>query len=166
MRAVVQRVRSAGVLVAGNEVGSIGPGLLAYVGVADDDAEQDAAWIARKLAELRLFEGEDGRLDRSLADRLRAGEPAAALVISQFTLLADIRKGRRPSFVRAASPERAVPLYEAVVDALRSDGVEVATGSFGARMLVQSENDGPVTLWLDSARSVRRPGGFAAGPQR
>ncbi len=166
MRAVVQRVRSASVLVAGNEVGSIGPGLLAYVGVADDDAEQDAAWIARKLAELRLFEGEDGRLDRSLADRLRAGEPAAALVISQFTLLADIRKGRRPSFVRAAPPERAVPLYESVVDALRSDGVEVATGSFGARMLVQSENDGPVTLWLDSARSVRRPGGFGAGPQR
>ncbi len=163
MRAVVQRVRSATVRVAGEEVGRIGRGLLAYVGVADDDGERDAAWIARKLSELRLFEGEDGRLDRSLADRRRAGEPASALVISQFTLLADIRKGRRPSFVRAAAPERAAQLYEAVLAGLRAGGLEVASGRFGARMLVESENDGPVTLWLDSTRSVPRPGGGAPG---
>ena len=161
MRAVVQRVRTAAVRVADDEVGRIGPGLLVYLGVADDDTERDAAWVARKLAELRLFEGDDGRLDRSLANRRRAGEPASALVISQFTLLADIGKGRRPSFVRAAPPERAVPLYEAVLRSLREGGIEVATGRFGARMLVESENAGPVTLWLDSARSVRRPDGKA-----
>ncbi|MCY4639756.1 MAG: D-aminoacyl-tRNA deacylase [Chloroflexi bacterium] len=166
MRAVLQRVRSATVRVAGEDVGSIGPGLLVYLGIADDDGVGDAAWMARKLAQLRLFEGEDGRLDRSLADRLRSGEPTAALVISQFTLLADIRKGRRPSFTRAAPPDRAAPLCDAVVGALRAEGIEVATGSFGARMLVESENDGPVTLWLDSAHAVRRPGAETAAGER
>ena len=161
MRAVLQRVRSATVRVAAEDVGSIGPGLLVYLGVADDDGAQDAAWMARKLAGIRVFEDGDGRLGLSLADRLRSGETAAVLVISQFTLLADVRKGRRPSFIRAAPPGRAVPLYGAVVSALRADGIEVATGSFGARMLVESENDGPVTLWLDSAHAVRRPGAEA-----
>ena len=157
MRAVVQRVLSARVAVAGEEVGAIGAGLLAYVGVAADDGDADAAWIARKLAELRLFADEHGRFDSSLADRVAAGEPAAMLVVSQFTLLAEIRKGRRPAFTSAAPPARAEPLLEAVASELRARGVEVATGRFGAQMLVASENDGPVTLWLDSTVAVRRP---------
>ena len=165
MRAVVQRVRSARVTVEGEEVGAIGAGLLCYVGVATDDGDADAAWIARKLAELRLFTGEDGRFDRSLASLLEAGQPAAALLVSQFTLLADIRKGRRPAFTQAAPPERAEPLVEAVASELRTRGVEVASGRFGAQMLVASENDGPVTLWLDSAIAVRRPSvGHGEGP--
>jgi len=159
VRAVVQRVRSAHVTVEGAEVGAIDGGLIAYVGVAVVDGDSDASWIARKLAELRLFASEDGRFDRSLADRVEAGEPSAALVISQFTLLADIRKGRRPAFTQAAPAERAEPLLEVVAGELRARGVEVATGRFGSQMLVTSENDGPVTLWLDSTIAVPRPGG-------
>ncbi len=150
MRAVVQRVHSARVSTEGAEVGSIGIGLLAYIGVAIDDTSADAAWIARKLAEIRLFTGKDERLDRSLIDRMEAGDSAAALIVSQFTLLAEIHKGRRPSFSQAAPPDHAAPLVEAVVHELRTRGVEVATGRFGAQMIVASENDGPVTLWLDS----------------
>jgi D-aminoacyl-tRNA deacylase len=159
VRAVVQRVRSARVTVEGEEVGAIGGGLLAYVGVAVDDGTPDAEWVARKVAELRLFAGEDARFDRSLADRVEAGEPAAALVVSQFTLLADIRKGRRPAFTQAATGEHAEPLVEAVADVLRSRGVEVAGGRFGVQMVVASDNDGPATLWLDSTIAVPRPGG-------
>ena len=149
MRAVLQRVTHARVVVAGEVVGAIGAGLLVYVGVAEGDTPAQAEWLARRIAELRLFPdgtSEGARsMERSLVD---AG--GAALVISQFTLLADTKKGRRPSFFVAAAPDVAAPLVDAVVAALRAHGIEVATGRFGAHMLVDSENDGPVTITLDS----------------
>ena len=146
MRAVVQRVEQARVVVDGETVGAIGPGLLVYVGVADGDEQAQCGWLAKKVAELRIFRGEARAIDRSLLDV--GGE---ALVVSQFTLLADTRRGRRPSFFEAASPERAEPLVVAVCEELRALGVTVAEGRFGARMAVESTNDGPVTIILDSA---------------
>ena len=152
MRAVVQRVTRARVTVDGEVVGEIGRGLLLYVGAASGDGVEQAAWLARKVAELRLFPAETERgarsMERSLLDA--GGE---ALVISQFTLLADTRRGRRPSFFEAAPPDRAEPLVDAVCEALRGLGVRVASGRFGAHMLVESENDGPVTIVLDSAEA-------------
>lgn len=145
MRAVVQRVEQARVVVDGESVGAIGPGLLVYVGVADGDERAQSGWLAKKLAELRIFPGEARAIDRSLLDV--GGE---ALVVSQFTLLADTRRGRRPSFFEAAPPERAEPLVAAVCEELRALGVTVAEGRFGARMAVESKNDGPVTIILDS----------------
>jgi D-tyrosyl-tRNA(Tyr) deacylase len=149
MRAVLQRVTHARVVVDGAVVGAIEAGLLVYVGVAQGDGPAQAEWLARRIAELRLFPdltAEGARsMERSLVD---AG--GAALVVSQFTLLADTRKGRRPSFFDAAPPDLAAPLVDAVADALRSHGIEVATGRFGAHMLVESANDGPVTITLDS----------------
>jgi len=149
MRAVLQRVTHARVTVDGEVVGAIDLGLLAYVGVAVGDGPAQAEWLARRIAELRLFPdvtAEGARsMERSLLD---AG--GAVLVISQFTLLADTKKGRRPSFFAAAPPEVAAPLVESVAAALRAQGVEVATGRFGAHMLVESANDGPVTITLDS----------------
>ena len=150
MRAVVQRVRSARVLVGGEVVGAIGPGALVYVGVADGDGEAEAAWLVDKLARLRIFPGDERPIDRSLLD-----VGGAALVVSQFTLIADTRRGRRPSFTAAAPPDAATPLVAAVADALRALGVEVATGRFGAMMQVESVNDGPVTIVLDSADRER-----------
>lgn len=147
MRAVVQRVSHARVAVDGEVVGEIGAGLLVYVGVAGGDGEQQARWLAGKVAELRLFPDDQGRFDRSLLDT-----GGAALVVSQFTLLADTRRGRRPSFFDAALPELAEPLVARVIAELRDRGVDVASGRFGARMLVASENDGPVTITLDSER--------------
>ncbi len=147
MRAVVQRVSHARVAVDGEVVGEIGAGLLVYVGVAGGDGEQQARWLAGKVAELRLFPDDQGRFDRSLLDT-----GGAALVVSQFTLLADTRRGRRPSFFDAAPPELAEPLVARVIAELRDRGVDVASGRFGARMLVASENDGPVTITLDSER--------------
>jgi len=146
MRAVLQRVHSARVLVDSEVVGAIERGVLIYVGVADGDTEAEAAWLADKIAGLRIFASEERPIDRSLLD-----VDGAALVVSQFTLLADTRRGRRPSFTAAAPPEVAEPLVEAVVGALRGQGVEVATGRFGAMMQVESTNDGPVTIILDSA---------------
>jgi D-tyrosyl-tRNA(Tyr) deacylase len=148
VRAVVQRVRRAHVDVGDERVAEIGPGLLALVGVTRGDGDADAAEIGRKLAGLRIFEDEGGRMNRSLVD----GE-GDLLVVSQFTLLGDARKGRRPSFGAAAPPEEAEPLVEAVVEAARSQGVTVVTGRFGAHMRVGLENDGPVTLLLDSERA-------------
>lgn len=149
MRAVLQRVTHARVVVDGEVVGAIGAGLLVYVGVAQGDTLAQAELLARRVAELRLFPdatAEGARsMERSLVD---AG--GAALVISQFTLLADTRKGRRPSFFTAAPPEVTAPLVESVAAAIRALGVEVATGRFGAHMLVESANDGPVTITLDS----------------
>lgn len=145
MRAVLQRVARARVLVDGEVTGEIGPGLLVYVGVARDDGIEQARWLARRLSELRLFPDDEGRFDRSL---LEAG--GAALVVSQFTLFADTRRGRRPSFFDAAPPEVAEPLLEQLMEELRVLGVPVAGGRFGAHMLVESENDGPVTILLDS----------------
>lgn len=131
--------------VDGAEVGAIERGLLLYVGVADGDRDEDARWLADKVAELRIFPDDEGRMNRSLID-IRG----AALVVSQFTLLADTRRGRRPSFFDAAPPAAAEPLVEAVASRLREHDVEVASGRFAAQMQVDAVNDGPVTLVLDS----------------
>jgi D-tyrosyl-tRNA(Tyr) deacylase len=146
MRAVLQRVTRASVAVDGETVGSIGPGLLVLLGVAGGDALEDARRLAKKTAELRLFAGGESKFDRSLLET--GGE---ALVVSQFTLLADTRKGRRPSFTSAAPPEEASRLVDAYAAALRELGVSVSLGRFGAHMLVDLENDGPVTLVLDTS---------------
>ncbi|HEX7254925.1 MAG TPA: D-aminoacyl-tRNA deacylase [Gaiellaceae bacterium] len=143
MRAVVQRVAEARVLVDGEGVAEIGAGLCVLLGVAREDDEGEAVRLADKVAKLRVFENEDGRFDRSVVD---AG--GAALVVSQFTLIADTAKGNRPSFSGAAPPEQAEPLYESFCAALRGLGVDVATGRFGARMAVELVNDGPVTIVL------------------
>ena len=145
MRAVLQRVSRARVVVGEEVTGAIGPGLLVLLGVAPDDAEADARWLADKVVNLRIFPDDTDKMNRSVAD---AG--GGVLVVSQFTLYGDCRKGRRPSFVEAAPPEIAVPLYEAFVAAVRAQGVPTATGRFGAMMQVELVNDGPVTLILDS----------------
>jgi D-aminoacyl-tRNA deacylase len=141
MKAVVQRVSQARVRVRGEVVGEIGAGLCVLLGVARGDGAAEAERLAGKVARLRVFEDESGRFDRSLRDV--AGE---ALVVSQFTLLADTAKGNRPSFTDAAPPEQAEPLYGAFCEALRAVGVPVATGSFGERMAVEIVNDGPATI--------------------
>ena len=145
MRAVVQRVRRAAVVIDGETVGAIERGLLVLLGVAPDDSQEDGRWLADKLASLRIFNDEAGKMNLSVAD-----VGGALLVVSQFTLYGDCRKGRRPSFLGAAPPEIAVPLYEAFVNALRSLGLPVETGRFGAMMQVELVNDGPVTLILDT----------------
>jgi D-tyrosyl-tRNA(Tyr) deacylase len=145
LRAVVQRVREARVTVAGERVAEMGEGLLALVGVARGDAPGDAAALAEKLVHLRVFEDADGRMNRSL---LETGGTLG--VVSQFTLLADARRGRRPSFLEAAPPEAAEPLVEAIVGHARAAGVAVVTGRFRARMDVTLVNAGPVTLLLDT----------------
>jgi D-tyrosyl-tRNA(Tyr) deacylase len=144
MRAVVQRVSRARVAVSGETVGEIGPGLLILVGAAAGDTAADAAALADKLAGLRVFPDAESRMNLSLEDV--AGE---ALVVSQFTLLGDVRKGRRPSFTAAADPDAAAPLVEAVVSRLEEQGVRCASGRFGAMMEVELVNDGPVTLVID-----------------
>ncbi len=140
MRAVVQRVTRA----SSSPGGSIGPGLCILLGVAAGDGPDDARRLARKIANLRIFAGDDGRFDRSLGDI-----GGAALVVSQFTLLADTGKGNRPSFSAAAGPETAQPLYEQFAAALRALGIAVETGVFGAKMAVELVNDGPVTIVLE-----------------
>ena len=147
MRAVVQRVSKACVSVDDSIVGKIGQGLLVFLGVDVDDNEKDAALMAEKIAGLRCFEDADSKFNLSVMD-----VGGAVLVISQFTLHGDCRKGRRPSFTNAARPETAVPLYEAVVALLRQAGLQVETGVFGAHMRVDLVNDGPVTLLIDSKR--------------
>lgn len=146
MRAVVQRVSEASVAVEGQVVGAIGRGFLVLLGVTHDDGEAQAAWLAHKIAGLRLFEDSAGKFNRSLQD-----VDGAVLLVSQFTLYGDARKGRRPSFTDAARPEHAEPLCQRVADLLRAEGVPVETGVFGAIMAVRLVNDGPVTLWLDTA---------------
>ena len=145
MKAVLQRVSRASVSVAGSTRGRIGAGLLVLLGIAGGDEPADAERLAGKVARLRVFEDDAGRFDRSLLDT--AG---AALVVSQFTLLADTTKGNRPSFTAAAPPERAELLYESFCAALRELGVPVETGVFGARMEVELLNDGPVTIVLNA----------------
>ena len=147
MRAVVQRVARAEVRVAGDVVGKIAQGLLVLVGIAVDDDESDAAALARKLAGLRIFRDDEGNMNRDVTE---IGGSVRA--ISQFTLHCDARKGRRPSFIAAARPEDAEPLYERVVADLRGLGIQTATGRFGATMEVESVNDGPVTILLDTKR--------------
>ena len=147
MRAVVSRVAWARVVADGELTGEIGPGLLVLVGVTHADGEADAAWLAAKVAGLRVFNDDQGKMNRSLAE-----VGGGALVVSQFTLYGDAGKGRRPSYVAAAPPEVAAPLVEAVAKALAGAGVPVAGGRFGAHMVVSSAGDGPVTILLDSAR--------------
>ena len=148
MRAVLQRVSQARVTVAGETVGQIGPGLLALVGVAAGDAEGDGLYIADKIADLRLFDDQDGKINRSVAEQ----PGASVLVISQFTLLGDCRKGRRPSWSEAAAPDDARRLYEFVAARLGVRGIATQTGRFGAEMAVSLVNDGPVTVLLDSTK--------------
>jgi len=170
MRAVIQRVHRARVTVEGVETGAIEAGLLVYLGIAPADGPAEVEWCARKIAEMRLFPraapsaGErasgaggtdaEARPDRSI-EEIAAAEGGAVLLVSQFTLYADTRRGRRPAFLDAAPPEVAAPLVDAVRDALRSRGLRVEEGRFGAHMLVESANDGPVTIILDSADRER-----------
>jgi D-tyrosyl-tRNA(Tyr) deacylase len=141
----VQRVSSARVLAEGETVGEIGSGVCILLGVADTDDVDVAGRLAQKIVRLRIFENDEGKFDRSLAD-----VHGSALAVSQFTLIADTAKGNRPSFTHAARPEQAEPLYEAFCGALEDQGLDVARGVFGARMEVQIANDGPVTIILDA----------------
>lgn len=145
MKALLQRVTGASVSVAGEVVGRIGQGLVVLVGVAGGDTEKDVQYLARKTLELRIFSDEEGRFNLSVLDV--SGE---LLVVSQFTLLADTRKGRRPSFIEAARPPRAEELFEQFVEQARSTGLRVATGRFQQYMQLEIHNDGPVTVLLDS----------------
>ena len=147
MRAVIQRVTEASVTVEGQVVGRIGPGWLVLLGVARGDAEADVAWMAEKLLNLRGFEDEQGKMNRSVRD-VQGG----ILVVSQFTLLGDCRAGRRPSFTDAAEPAEAERLYEAFVAAIRASGLHLATGVFRAMMKVALVNDGPVTFLLEGRK--------------
>ena len=153
MIAVVQRVRSSDVSVEGKRIGSIGAGLLVLLGVSISDREKDADWLAAKIPHLRIFEDEAGKMNRSLLDT-----GGAMLVVSQFTLLGDTRKGRRPSFTRAAAPDTADRLYRHFVDRCREDGIRVETGQFQAHMAVSLINDGPVTLIVESPTPGAPPG--------
>ena len=145
MRIVLQRVKEASVKVAGDRISTIGPGLLLLVGVAQGDGESEADWLAEKIAGLRIMADEEGKMNRSVKDI-----GGAVLAVSQFTLLADTRKGRRPSFVGAAAPEAATRLFDYFCERLRSTGVAtVETGRFGAMMDVALVNDGPVTIVLE-----------------
>lgn len=145
MIAVVQRVKNSSVEVNGQSVGSIGPGLLVLLGVAELDSEKDIAYMAEKIVNLRIFPDDQGRMNRSLLD---AG--GQMLVVSQFTLLGDCRKGRRPSFVAAAPPEKAEAFYRQFTENVRQKGIAVETGQFQAMMDVSLVNDGPVTLIVES----------------
>ncbi|MGQ9532496.1 MAG: D-aminoacyl-tRNA deacylase [Desulfotomaculales bacterium] len=147
MRAVVMRCSRAAVRVEGRTVGEIGPGFVVLLGVAADDGPADLDYLVPKIAGLRVFSDEGGRFNRSLEE-----VGGSVLVVSQFTLYGDCRHGRRPSFTRAAPGERARKLYEEFVERLRATGLPVATGEFGARMMVEIFNDGPVTLLLDSRK--------------
>ena len=151
MRVLVQRVSRARVTVAGETTGEIGRGFLLLVGVALDDTAAMADLLVRKVAQLRVFDDADGNLNRSALDLLEAGEPIGMLVVSQFTLYADCRKGRRPSFIQAAPSAVAEPLVDRFAGELRALGLSVATGRFGAEMQVELVNNGPVTIWLDTA---------------
>ena len=147
MRAVVTRVNEASVEIDGKIAGEISRGLLILLGAAEGDEEKDIKYITDKCLTLRIFEDENDKMNRSVTDV--GGE---LLVVSQFTLLGDVRKGRRPSFIAAGDPKRAEMMYEAVVERLRGSGLKVATGKFGANMQVASVNDGPVTILLDSTK--------------
>jgi D-tyrosyl-tRNA(Tyr) deacylase len=145
MRALVQRVSSAAVSVDSGEIARIQRGVLVLLGVGQGDGEAQASYLVEKIANLRIFEDDDGKMNLSLLD-----VGGAAIVVSQFTLYADASKGRRPSFVSAAAPELAEPLVQRFADLLNAQGVPTQTGRFGAHMLVEINNDGPVTIWLQS----------------
>ena len=145
MRVVVQKVTEAAVLVGGEIIGEIGKGFMLLVGIGKEDAQEDVCYIARKVANLRVFEDEEGKMNRSLKDV--GGD---ILSISQFTLFADTKKGNRPSFINAAAPEKGEALYQEFNERLRAEGFSVASGKFGAHMAVSLVNDGPVTIIIDS----------------
>ncbi len=149
MRVVLQRVTEASVTIDGREVGRIGKGYCLLVGFTDGDTSDDVRWMAAKISGLRLFADQDGKMNLALAD-----VGGAVLVVSQFTLYGDVRKGRRPSFIAAARPETAIPLYQEFLGALRGLGLTVASGEFGAMMAVEIHNDGPVTLLLERTQSA------------
>jgi D-tyrosyl-tRNA(Tyr) deacylase len=144
MRVVLQRVRSARVRADGKILGEIGRGVVALVGVSNSDGMAQASWLAEKIAGLRIFNDDAGKMNLDLSD-----VEGAVLVVSQFTLYGDCQKGRRPSFIEAAPPEKAIPLYEAFVNGFKALGLPTATGRFGAMMEVELVNDGPVTLILE-----------------
>ncbi|MDY3617891.1 D-aminoacyl-tRNA deacylase [Agathobaculum sp.] len=146
MRALIQRVSRASVTIGGVVRGQIGRGFLVLLGITDGDTVEDAQYLADKAVKLRVFTDENDKMNRALAD-----VDGAMLVVSQFTLYGDCKKGNRPSFIRAARPETAVPLYEAYIARCRESGLNVETGEFGADMQVELLNDGPVTLWMDTA---------------
>jgi len=150
LRALIQRVVAASVLVEDREVGRIGPGLVVFLGVGREDEESDARYLVEKIANLRIFADQENRFNRSALD-----VGAEFLLVSQFTLYADTRKGRRPNFTQAAQPEEALRLYEHAIDLFRQSGLKVATGRFQEYMQVRVENDGPVTILLDSADRQR-----------
>ena len=145
MRALIQRVTRARVVIEAETVGEINRGLLVLLGITHADTPEQARWLADKVATLRIFTDDAGKMNRDLAE---AG--GAMLIVSQFTLYGDARKGRRPSFVQAAVPEQAIPLYEAFINAVKALGIPTATGRFGAMMQIELVNDGPVTLMVDS----------------
>lgn len=147
MRAVIQRVSKASVAVEGKTVGAIGGGLLVLLGVGKEDMDPDADYLVEKVAGLRIFPDDEGKMNRSVCDT--GGE---VMVVSQFTLFGDVRRGKRPSFVEAARPEKALPLCEYLVTRLREKGLRVATGEFQAMMDVSLVNSGPVTILLDSRK--------------
>jgi D-tyrosyl-tRNA(Tyr) deacylase len=155
MRALIQRVLQSNVRIAEETVGAIDHGMTVLLGVGDGDTAEDAALIARKIATLRIFGDDAGKINRSITE-----VGGAILVISQFTLYADCRKGRRPSFVHAALPDVAEPLVRQVVARLQAEGIAVETGRFGAAMVVTIVNDGPLTIWLDTAE-LRSTGGIS-----
>lgn len=144
MKILIQRVAHASVEVDNKVVGSIGPGVLVFLGVTHGDTKDQAAWLANKLIHLRMFEDELGKINQSVLDR-----KGAALIVSQFTLYADCTEGRRPSFIKAAPPELAKPLYEQFIDEVKKGGLAVQSGVFGAEMKVSLLNDGPVTLIIE-----------------
>ena len=144
MRVVIQRVRAGKVLIEGETIAEIGKGLVILTGIGPEDGEAQAKYLAEKIATLRIFQDEEGKTNLSCLDV--GGE---ALVVSQFTLYADTRKGRRPSFINAAPPEIAEPLVERFAELLRQQGVPTKTGQFGAEMMVEIHNDGPVTIWIE-----------------
>ena len=150
MRVLIQRVTRASVAVAGETVGKIGPGFLLLVGITHGDTPELVTQMAQKVSNLRIFDDACGNLNRSALDLLSTDDPVGMLVVSQFTLYADTRKGRRPSFVDAARPEIAAPLVDLFADTLRGLALPVATGRFGAEMAIDLVNDGPITIWLDS----------------
>lgn len=147
MRALIQRVARASVTIDGAVHGSIGQGFLVLLGITDGDTADDAVYLADKVVRLRVFTDEDDKMNRSLAD-----VGGGILIVSQFTLYGDCKKGNRPSFTAAARPETAIPLYEAFIARCRESGLPVETGEFGADMKVDLLNDGPVTLWMDTAQ--------------
>jgi len=145
VRAVVQRVSKASVTIAQQEVGKIDQGLVILLGIHEKDTQDDVDYLVKKIAQMRIFEDEQGKMNRSVED-----VEGQILSVSQFTLFADTKKGNRPSFISAARPETAIPLYEAFNEGIRNRGITVATGQFGADMAVSLINDGPVTIIIDS----------------